>query len=140
MNVNDDNLAVAIQALVGGRLEQMHRSAVDRVVLGGAASTLIQEVFARLECTVGDDEHSVQRLMTTLEALAEISPLSARILMAMLWPIAGRLLLHNVCDAIDLWIVNQLSDDLRRHLRQMMESERNESSRSHLQRLLQNRS
>ena len=140
VNVNDNDFAVAVQALAARHLEQMHCFAIDSAVLRGAAPALIQEVLAHLQCAVGENEHSVQQLMTTLEALAETSPLSARVLMATLWPVAGRLLLHDVCDAIDLWIVNQMSDDLRHRLQQMMESEHDEGSRSHLQGLLQNRS
>lgn len=138
MKINDNDFAVAIQSLSAGDFEQAHRCAVEKVVLSGGAPMLIKEVVARLQRAEGDDEHSVQQLMTNLEAFAGTSPLSARILMASLWPIASGLLLHDVCDAIDLWIVNEISDDLRRHLRQMMKSEREDSSRAHLERLLQN--
>ena len=138
MKFSDADFSVAINSLVTGVFEQTHRCAIDAVVLSGAASKLIHDTLARVRGAVGNDEKAVQQVITILEALSEISPLSARILMATLWPIAGRLLLHDVCDAIDLWVVNETSDDLKSQLRKIMESERDEGSRRHLERLLQN--
>ncbi|HEX5245127.1 MAG TPA: hypothetical protein VFW23_17845 [Tepidisphaeraceae bacterium] len=134
----DNDFPHAIQSLVNGDFGQTHRYAIDNVVLRGSASELVQAAFTRVRRAGGDDKHAVQHLMTSLEVLTEISPLTARILMATLWPVASQLLLHEVCDAIDLWIVNEMSDVLRHRLRQMMESEHEESSRRHLERLLQN--
>jgi hypothetical protein len=132
----DTDLKRVAQSLRSANLDEAHRQAIDTVVLNGAASGLVQEALSTARCAVNDDVPAVQQLMGTLEALAEASPISARVLMATLWPAASRLHLHDVCDAIDLWIVNGMVDELRRQLLRMVESERNDASRRHVQQLL----
>ena len=77
--------------------------------------------------------------MGKLEALAEPSPTNARVLMVALWPMANQLRLHEVSDAIDLWVASGQLDELRPHIQRIAESERDEGSRRHLEDMIRNR-
>jgi hypothetical protein len=74
---------------------------------------------------------SISQAMLKLESLAEVDPVLACILMAHLWPIANDLLMHDVCDAIDLWISNQKSQALIDRLRLVVNSEQDSDVRHH---------
>ena len=137
MNFTDADLMYAAQAIQTANFDRAHRSAIDKVVSSGAASRLVREQLTRAHDK--DKVSAVQQLMQNLEALAEVSPTTGRVLMATLWLPASDLRLHDVCDAIDLWIANGMSEELRRQLLPIAESESNAGSRKHLEQLLQNR-
>jgi hypothetical protein len=73
----------------------------------------------------------VSQAMLKLESLAELDPVMACILMAHLWPIADGLLMHHVCDAIDLWIARCNSPVLTDQLQLIVGCEKDADVRRH---------
>jgi hypothetical protein len=133
---NADNLNDATEAMQTGSFEQATLRSINVVVSSGNGSSLICEVLFRARSAGNDEARAIQQLMRNLEALAVVSPTSARLLMATLWPAASRLHLHDVCDAIDLWIANGMSDELKQQLLRVAESERDHGGRKHLEQML----
>ena len=82
------------------------------------------------------NEEQVSGAMQQLEAMAEYQLDDACCLMIALWPLASDLMLHDVCDSIDLWICNNRSRQLIEYLRGRALSESDPGVRRHLEELL----
>lgn len=67
---------------------------------------------------------AVRERMRALETLVTTDEDAALTAMAELYPIASRLLAHDVCDAIELWLHDRGRDDLRAGLRKRREGSR----------------
>jgi hypothetical protein len=78
---------------------------------------------------------AVSRSMEVLESLADQSESAACILMAHLWAVANALKMHDVCDAIDLWISSCRSPELRQHLQMLAGSQGDANLRRHYEEL-----
>ncbi len=76
-------------------------------------------------------EDYVSGLMIRLEEFAEEEPALACCLMTALWPIASELFMHDVCDGVDLWIVNNRSPVVLDHLKKLSASESNPDLKRH---------
>lgn len=76
-------------------------------------------------------EDGVNFLMRRIEELAEVDYTGACILMIALWPIASEAFMHDICDAIDLWIVSNPSSSLLDYLRRLSQDEPNHDQRRH---------
>lgn len=64
-----------------------------------------------------DTYDAVRERMRALESLVTTDEAAALTAMVELYPIASRLLAHDVCDAIELWLRDRGQDDLRAGLR-----------------------
>jgi len=56
------------------------------------------------EAQTGGRADAIRKTMSLLEGAMERDPVMAARLMCSLYPLAGEALLHEVCDAIDIWI------------------------------------
>lgn len=86
-------------------------------------------------------EERVEEVMQSLEEMAQHRVEIACCLMISLWPVASDLMMHDVCDAIDLWIdanrspvvidhlgrvaAGEIDPDLKRHLEGLLSIEEN---------------
>ena len=96
-------------------------------VIGQAASTEGQPGRERAE--------AVAILMNSLETLAEANRSLACIFMASLWGVASDEGIHDICDAIDLWLRSETSDEVRGHLKGLALVEPDDDKRRHYEQL-----
>ncbi len=92
---NRASLSLAAAQIESGRGEHLFKALLDARREGEA-----------------DEEAAVLATMTSLDAMMRIDPGVAGYLMARLFPVAGRRYLHQVADAIDLWIDASTSAEL----------------------------
>lgn len=97
-----------------------------------------QKMLRRSEMDDTSKEDYVLAVMVRLEELAESEPAQACGLMTALWLIASELFMHDVCDSIDLWIVNNQSTALLEHLRRLSASESEATLKRHWDGLISN--
>jgi hypothetical protein len=83
-----------------------------------------------------NSEEQVSDAMQCLEAMAEYQIDDACCVMIALWPRASHLMLHHVCDAIDLWICNNRSSKVIEYLREISLSESDPEICCHIEGLL----
>lgn len=81
-------------------------------------------------------EESVNDAMAELENLAQLDEPLACLLMAYLWDIASDVFMHDVCDAIDLWILHARGTELTSRLLQFAGSQTDDRVRSHFENLV----
>jgi hypothetical protein len=138
MNFTQRDFDDAVQAMQTSTFGPVQLRVIDGIVSSGVASRLIHDMLTRNQSAEGGEARAVQKAMQQLEALAEASPVIARVLMAALWPTANRLRLHEISDAIDLWVADSNSDELRQQIQCIAKSEQDEGSRKHLGQMLRN--
>jgi hypothetical protein len=69
-----------------------------------AEDILIHHLVALQESDLGSQADAIRKIMSLLESAMEREPAIATRLMGCLYPLAAQLFLHEVCDAIDIWI------------------------------------
>jgi hypothetical protein len=74
------------------------------VVEAEAEDTVMANLVALQETRLGSRIDGIRETLSLLESAMEREPVIAARLMASLYPLAGQALLHEVCDAIDIWI------------------------------------
>jgi hypothetical protein len=87
------------------------------------AVSVVDSMLAEAAATKEEPEDRVQAVMWSLEEMAEHRVDAACCLMLSLWPSASGLMMHHVCDGIDLWIDAVRSASVIAHLRHLVESE-----------------
>lgn len=98
----------------------------------------VREILRGFGMDNSSKEDYVQSLMMRLEEFAESEPNKACCLMTALWPVASELFMHDICDGIDLWIVNNQSTALLKHLERLSASELEASLKRHWDDLISN--
>ena len=83
-------------------------------------------------------EAYVQSVMMHLVEFAESEPTQACCLMTALWPIADELFMHDICDSVDLWIVNNQSPELLDYLNNLSATESDADLKRHWDDLISN--
>jgi len=112
-----------------------HQNEIFRLNLDIEAA---QKMLRGSEMDDASKEAYVQAMMVRLEEFAESEPAQAFGLMTALWPIASELFMHDVCDGIDLWIVNNQSPALLEHLGRLSASESEAPLKRHWDGLISN--
>jgi hypothetical protein len=97
---------------------------------------LVDALLMSQSQSASDDTDRVYRTMRLLEAVAEKAELPACIFMAHLYPISSALLMHDICDSIDIWLRNCKSSALRRHVLALASSQSDDGVRRHLEQLV----
>jgi hypothetical protein len=92
---------------------------------------LIEALLAEPHAKALSPEVAVAHVQSLFENLAQVDPVVAIQLMARLWPVAGHLRLHEVCDAIDLWIVEAADSRVVEYLKVIAVNENNVALRRH---------
>lgn len=107
-----------------------------RQVAHDGARTVIKRLLDHAAANEPDVEERVAVVMRLLEEMAQHQVDTACCLMLSLWPIASELMLHDVCDAIDLWIWDNRSPAVETHLRNAAASEIDPDVKRHIEGLL----
>ena len=101
----------------------------------GAAS-VIDSMLGDAAALAEKAEDRVTLVMQLLEEMAEHRVAEACCLMLLLWPVASELMMHHICDGIDLWIAHTNSATLKEHLRHIAALETNHGLKRHYEGLL----
>jgi hypothetical protein len=94
---------------------------------------LIQE---RDECIkrindIANDDRAIRTIMFELEQPAEVDRIQAVKLMIDLWPVADRLCIHDICDGIDLWLIEKPEYEICDYIFCVLHGERDKDLRVH---------
>lgn len=109
------------------------------IIENGGSSRLLLELVSSEKQIDLNQESVVRQTMSVLESFADKAPDLACILMCDLWSLASDQFIHDVCDAIDLWIASCDSKELVGHLKELAKSESEPNKRKHFQQLLLNK-
>src|SRR3954453_23974775 len=107
-------------------------TAYGRAGTGSAIQCLLRYTDTKETAT----EVRVRVVMRLLEVLAEHQVEPASCLMLSLWPFASELMMHDVCDSIDLWISHNPSPVVKDCLKNAAASEVDPNLKRHIQGLL----
>jgi hypothetical protein len=88
----------------------------------GAAS-VIESMLGDAAALAENAEDRVTVVMRLLEEMADHQVEAACCLMLSLWPVASELMMHDMCDGIDLWVAHNRSATVIEHLRHAAASE-----------------
>ncbi len=111
-----------------------------------AASTKSAEEFVRtlISRKVEGGENldvALPEMQQLFERIADFSATTACIFMAHLWPIAGgQIGMHDVCDAIDLWLARNVGSQITDHLKSIASSAEDQGVQRHFQQMVSGRS
>jgi hypothetical protein len=86
--------------LVGSTYVRIARAVVE----AEAEDVVMANLVALQETRLGDRIDAIRKTMSLLESAMERDPAIAARLMGSLYPLAAQAFLHEVCDAIDIWI------------------------------------
>ena len=138
MDEGNNELSRTAEAISDGDFAQGSIALLNKIVVEDAASHLVAKLVQNERRNCKTEEDAVSNVMLHLESLGNSFPLLACVLMAHLWPLAaGGLFLHEVCDAIDLWIQGCDSPELARQIKLIAASEADPDTRRHYQQWLQ---
>ena len=101
----------------------------------GAAS-VVESMLSDAATLAEKAEDRVMFVMRLLEEMAEHRVEAACCLMLSLWPVASELMMHDICDGIDLWIARNRSAAVIEHLRHATASEVDPDLKRHYEGLL----
>jgi hypothetical protein len=76
-------------------------------------------------------ESEINAMMISLQEFAVTQADAACVLMADLWPIASHACMHDVCDSIDLWIVDHRSPGVVSKLTELCATHHDGAVRKH---------
>jgi hypothetical protein len=103
--------------------EEFVRSLVSRKVEGGESLDI-----------------ALPETQQLFERIADFSETTACIFMAHLWPIAGgQIGMHDVCNAIDLWLAHNTGSQIADHLKYIASSDEDEGVRRHFRQIASGR-
>ena len=125
---SSNDLAEAIEF---GDLSGLVVAEISDVVQSGQSANLIESMLSRARTVTTSEEDCVALVMDQLENLALTMPDAACPLMLALQPIAGALCLHDVWDAVDLWVINNKSQIILDTLKRMAVSELDSDNKRH---------
>ena len=101
----------------------------------GAAS-VVESMLRSATANDGRADDRVEFVMPSLEEMAEHRVDAACCLMLSLWPVASELMMHDVCDGIDLCLDHNSSATVIEHLKHVLESEIDPDVKRHFEGLL----
>ncbi len=113
-----------------------HSKQLAQKIAQGGAPELVEAMLRSAETRTPDAEDCVADVMSSLEEMGGREPEIACCLMLALYPIASKLMMHDVCDRIDLWIVVKRSSSLADHIKRLAASESDAAMKRHLEGLL----
>ena len=99
-------------------------------------ASVVQAMLANAAASQKDADDRVASVMQSLEEMAEHRVEDACCLMLTLWPVASELMLHEICDGIDLWIAHNRSVTVIEHLKHVAALEVDPDLKRHYEGLL----
>jgi hypothetical protein len=127
----EDEIDRAARAVWEGTFPSAVVDQITGIVAGGESASLLSAILRLARATSATDADAAEETMERLEPLGEKVGPAACLLMAQLWGIAAGLFLHDICDAIDLWMGACNSPLLAAGLSSMARSEADPALRRH---------
>ena len=120
MSLEEDDFSRAVATICGRAFTQPAVNLLRKIIEKGDAPRLVSAVVTAEQASGKTAEDAVSETMLKLESLGEISHLTACMLMVHLSLTASKLRLHDVWDAIDLWIYHCDSSELTNYLHESL--------------------
>ena len=131
--------AQVVDAILGGSVAPKALDLLARMIEDGDAAQLLSVLVSRCRASSKSEEEAVSQSMLKLEQLARSSRPLACMMMVHLLPIASGLMMHDVFDAIGLWISDCKSEKLTEYLKLMARSSDDPDMKRHYEWLFQAR-
>jgi hypothetical protein len=139
MNISKTEIREVVVAIQTGIYPQRILDVLDRIIRGQESPQVVAELISHERTGGATEEEAVAKTQTKLESLSNMSQPIACILMASLWRIAGKIVgMHDVADAIDLWIQDCKSNELKVRLKLLSLSEDDAITRRHYEQWIKN--
>jgi hypothetical protein len=138
MNKNQPNLDELVSSVVLDGPVDQYIERLDAI----ASSTDLAERFVKLlllqQIRHGKKlDGALSEMMGIFECIAARSESTGCILMAHLWsPASNEIGMHDVCDAIDLWLTSHQRPELTPHLTYLADTSDEEAVRKHFRQLM----
>jgi hypothetical protein len=123
-------LAEVLLSLAEGRSSLPDLTSV--VATPSGTCDLVQSVVDQLERKYGSIDDGIHAALELFESLYDAMHESSLRLLATLWCVAARIDgMHDVCNAIDLWIANNLTPRLRAYLLELADFQSDQTVKAH---------
>lgn len=134
ISITDRDLSLIASDLRDFNIKEATLELMRRMVNCGFSSRIIA---ALVDAQLTQDRfHAISIAMKNLEFLAKTDCTLASILMSDLWGFASDERMHDICDAIDLWLWDSRSAEFLRHLKALASSEHDPGKRRHFEQLI----
>jgi hypothetical protein len=115
VSISEQQLADVVTAIQRATISPKVVELASAVAESGGAKDVISGLLTAEKSAQRDDADAVYAVMAKLEALGEASLPTACAFMAELYPFASRFKMHDVANAIDLWIADANSKGANVH-------------------------
>lgn len=119
---NKEETQKAVKALVAHEGQQA-QSSIAALLAEGAGRVLVDELLTQLRGAEHNDEVAIQKAMSCLEASANAGLEESFVLMTHLASPADAMQMHDVFDAIGMWLTERAPRHVAAHLRQLVAAE-----------------
>ncbi len=138
MSDSENEIGRATGAIESGKISQDDVALLKRLIVLEKSDLLVGSLVSRELAFAQTEDCAYTRIMSMLESLGNHDCETACILMAHLWPIAGKVSgLHDVCDGIGLWIYHCDSPLLTNEIRRLATSHPEMGARKYYEGLLE---
>ena len=131
MNPLDPDFDAAVEALLEKDYSERGVRLLADAVGRNEAWHLVESGLQSLKERGLNDDASTDGMHRLIESLADHDMVSALVLMAYLWSIAGELYMHHICDSIDLWMWHNMSVAVKPHLQLLIGNVKEERLKKH---------
>lgn len=128
---NSEDILKAARSLAAHE-GQPEQRAIAAILAKGAGGALVTELLTQLRGTEHNDEKAVQKAMSCLETSANAGLPESFVLMAHLASTADAMQLHDVFDAIGIWLAERAPRHVAAQLRQLLAAEKDDGMRRRL--------
>jgi hypothetical protein len=129
MNMKDRDISLVIGHFKDANITGITLDVMRQIIDRGLSSELVANLIS-IQLSPNRVQ-AIYKVMESLEKLADTDRSVACILMSDLWGFASDERMHDTCDAIDLWLSNAHSVELRLHLKELASSESDPNKRRH---------
>jgi hypothetical protein len=104
------------------------RASLERaeLALGQGKGDQILQALITMQSTLPDEYPTIAAVMALLERIIKVAPRVGQHLMIKLYAIADPLFMHDICDAIELWLTEQGSAELAGMIKSLADAEQDE--------------
>jgi hypothetical protein len=116
MDLSDDAISRTVRLLHARDFSVGTQSLLREIIDQKKIAPLLIEMLNYEKLESENPETAVSKTMVILESLIHVDRLAACLLMSQLYMIADDLYMHHICNAIDMWIYEDRSPELKRQL------------------------
>jgi hypothetical protein len=136
INATEKELSLLAGDLQSGKVTENAAGLIRRIIDSGLSARLIGEAIVIGIQNGWNQTQAISRIMESLEAVARLDRTLGCILMFYLWGRASDEKMHDVCDAIDLWVFHSDPVEVQRCLSNLVVSEADPETPKHFKQLI----